>query len=241
MAGFKTHITASTVLGIGYGAAGYYAGMPLSCCMVAGGLCSVSGMLPDLDSDSGVPIREMFAFVAAVVPMLMVDRFQRLGWSPELIVLAGGLIYVAIRFGVSEIFKRYTVHRGMWHSIPAAILASLLAFLATSSSELATQIFKSTAVFAGFMSHLLLDEIWSIEVKRGRLRFKKSFGTAMKLWSGTSTWANVSTYGKLFLVASLVFCEPMMMKHFEQPIRDHWHTATQRTEDVVEDADSLIR
>ena len=66
MAGFKTHITTSTVLGIGYGAGAHLLyGLPLDTCMLAGGLCSVSGMLPDLDSDSGVPIRESMAFAAA--------------------------------------------------------------------------------------------------------------------------------------------------------------------------------
>jgi len=55
MAGFKTHITVSTLTGIAYGAWGYHSGAPLETCILAGGLCSVSGMLPDLDSDSGRP------------------------------------------------------------------------------------------------------------------------------------------------------------------------------------------
>jgi hypothetical protein len=77
-------------------------------------------MLPDLDSDSGVPLREMSMFWAAVVPMLMIDRFRDLGLSTEAMAVAAMLIYVAIRFIAVEFFKRYTVHRGMWHSLPAA-------------------------------------------------------------------------------------------------------------------------
>ena len=58
MADFKTHITTSTVLGVGYGATAYFGfDMPMSHCFVAGAMCSVAGMLPDLDSDSGVPVR----------------------------------------------------------------------------------------------------------------------------------------------------------------------------------------
>ena len=84
MAGFKTHITTSTVLGIGYGAAGYlFYQMPVETCLLAGGMCSVSGMIPDLDSDSGVPVRETVSLVAAVTPMLMIDRFQHMNWSNE--------------------------------------------------------------------------------------------------------------------------------------------------------------
>jgi hypothetical protein len=212
MAGFKTHITASTLIGIGYGAAGYAYGVPLSSCMVAGGLCSVAGMLPDLDSDSGVPVREMMAFTAAVVPALMIPRFQQMGFIPEQMVLAAGLIYVAIRFGVAEIFKRYTVHRGMWHSLPAAVIAGLFAFLLVSGTDFSIRLFKSAAVVLGFLTHLALDEIWSFEVRRGRLRIKKSFGTALKFWTTQSLWANVSTYGKLVALAALVIGDPYLMQ-----------------------------
>ena len=81
MAGFKTHITTSTLLGVGYGAGGYYFGIPLETCMLGAGLCSVSGMLPDLDSDSGIPLRETSMFAAAIVPILMLDRFRDLQLS----------------------------------------------------------------------------------------------------------------------------------------------------------------
>ena len=85
--------------------------------MLAGGLCAVSGMLPDLDSDSGVPLRETSMFVAAIVPILMIERFKDLGFSHEAMALAAMLLYLGIRFVAIEFFKRYTVHRGMWHSI----------------------------------------------------------------------------------------------------------------------------
>src|SRR5262245_1818197 len=124
MAGFQTHITTSSVLGVGYGVVGhFYLGLPPATCALAAGLCGLAGMLPDLDSDSGVPVRETMSFAAAIVPMLMIDRFVSMGWSHETIVLAGGAIYFLVRFGVGGLFKRYTVHRGMWHSIPANVTA----------------------------------------------------------------------------------------------------------------------
>ena len=63
------------------------------------------------------------------------------------------------------------------------------------------------------MSHLLLDEIYAVEWKGGRWRFKKSFGTAMKLW-GKSAWANISTYGKLIIVGLMILGEPMVMERY---------------------------
>ncbi|MEZ6102951.1 MAG: metal-dependent hydrolase [Pirellulaceae bacterium] len=209
MAGFKTHIGTSTLLGIGYGAAGYLVyEIPATTCMLAGGLCSVAGMLPDVDSDNGVPLRETTAFIAAVTPMLALEHLQHYGeqhgLTNESLVLATALIYVIMRFGVGEIIRRVTVHRGMWHSIPAAVIASLSAlFLCTCGSNIAAA-FKAGGVFLGYMSHLVLDEIYSIQWKRGRFRLKNSFGTAIKMW-GPGVGANLMTYAQLVGIVYVLF------------------------------------
>src|SRR5688572_2678651 len=183
MADFKTHITFSTGVGVVYGAAGhFYFNLPIETSLLGFGLCSVSGMLPDLDSDSGTPVREMSTFAASVIPMLMLPRFEALQWPKESMVLAAAIVYCIIRFGVVEIFKRYTVHRGMWHSIPACVVCGLLTFLIIGDPNLQIRFFKSAAVMLGFFSHLLLDEIWSVNVRVGRLNVKKSFGTAIKFF-----------------------------------------------------------
>lgn len=214
VADFKTHITTSTALGIAYGFAGNWIfGIPLPHCIVAGGLCSVAGMLPDLDSDSGVPLREMLCFVSVLVPLLMLRRFEQMGLGPETVVLVSGLLYVAIRFGVGSVFRRYTKHRGMWHSIPAAMIAGLVTYLVCLSPETGIRLLKSWAVVLGFLSHLFLDEVYSIDL-RGR-RIKKSIGTAMK-WYGDSPFANFITYAKLVFVAGLVFGDQKLMTSLEQ-------------------------
>jgi hypothetical protein len=212
MAGFKTHFTTSTLIGVGYGAAGCAYGVPLSTCLVAGGACSLAGILPDLDSDSGRPVKEIMSFTAAMVPALMIPRFHQMGLQSEQIVLAWGTIYLAIRFGVGDIFKRYTVHRGMWHSLPAAVAVGVLAFLLVSGTELPIRLYKSAAVVLGFLVHLVLDEIWSVQIIRGRLRIKKSFGTALKLFTTKALWPNLSTYGKLALLIAMVIGDPFLME-----------------------------
>ncbi|MCA9241136.1 MAG: hypothetical protein KDA37_13090, partial [Planctomycetales bacterium] len=118
MADFKTHVTFSSVLGCGYAFAGMTAGMGASTALVAGGLCGLSGMLPDVDSDSGVPRRETMGFAAAIVPMLLVSRFREMGFDYDQMVLATAALYFAIRFGASKLIGEFSVHRGMWHSIP---------------------------------------------------------------------------------------------------------------------------
>ena len=144
MADFKTHISTSSVLGAIYGCGGYFLfdfSIPHS--LVAGALCSVAGMFPDLDSDSGIPQREMLSFISVVVPMLMLDRFRQLGMTPEMMVFIAGVMYVGIRFGIGAIFRRFTKHRGMWHSLPAALIAGLATFLVCLSPELGVRLYKS--------------------------------------------------------------------------------------------------
>ena len=217
MAGFKTHITTSCIVGAGYGVAGYaLLGAPFPTCILSAGLCGLAGILPDLDSDSGVPIRETMTFASAVIPMLMIDRFQAMGWSHETIVLAGGILYFGVRFGVAALIKRYTVHRGMWHSLPVAAIFGLLAFLICSCDDMTLRLFKTGAVVLGFMVHLILDELWAVDLKK--MRLKKSFGTAMKLW-GNKPWANVSVYTKLGFLVLLAIGDPLMMKRIG--IHDH--------------------
>jgi len=209
MADFKTHITVSSALGVAYGAVAWkHFGMPAPTCVLAGTLCGISGMLPDLDSDSGVPLRESLAFAAACVPMLLLERVRHLGWSPETMVLAGAGIYFCIRFGIGKLLKKFTVHRGMFHSLPAAAIAGSIAFLLASGDTIYIRGYKAMAVAAGFMSHLILDEIWSVKVERGRIGLKSSSGTAVKLW-GNGTWANLVCYGMLIAFGLLVLSDPI--------------------------------
>jgi membrane-bound metal-dependent hydrolase YbcI (DUF457 family) len=201
-------------LGIGYGTAAHFAfGVPPATCALAGGLCAVSGMLPDLDSESGVPVREGSAFAAAVVPMLMIERFQHLGWSVETIAMVGGAIYLAIRWTLPYLLAKFSNHRGMWHSLPALLIAGLLACRVCSGPNLGIRFFKAGGVMLGYFSHLLLDEIYSIDMRRGRFRLKSSFGTALKFYS-KSAYANLSTYAKLAVLVVMAIGDPLIMERY---------------------------
>ena len=146
------------------------------------------------------------AFLAAVIPMLLLDRFRHLGLPQETIVLFAAFIYLFVRFGLTKLIKTYTVHRGMWHSIPAAATAGLVTFWLCDCPELSIQLYKAGAVVAGFMWHLILDEIYAVQATGVRVRTKKSFGTALKMFS-KSPWANISAYGKLFVMIAIVMNE----------------------------------
>ncbi|RLS69083.1 MAG: metal-dependent hydrolase [Planctomycetota bacterium] len=203
MPGFRVHITGSSIIGAGYGTAAWFmGGMPPMPCALAGGMCAVAGMMPDLDSGPGIPMRESVAFAAAVVPMVMIHRFNQIGLPLEAMILIGAAIYLAIRFGVSWILKHYAIHRGMFHSFPAMAIAGQITFLAFGADDPLRRYFISSAVVLGFLTHLVLDEIWSVQMGMFGPKFKKSFGTAMK-FHGPKLWPNLLTYGLFILLGAI--------------------------------------
>jgi hypothetical protein len=191
-------------------------------------------MLPDLDSDSGVPNREMFALLAALAPALMLDRFQQFGWRNDLIAVMSIVLYLFVRFGVRELFQRFTVHRGMWHSVPACFTAGLLAFLLCSKQELPLRIYLAVAVVLGFFVHLLLDEIWSINFSPSKVGLKSSWGTALKFW-GDKALPNFMSYVLLLATAAAVVGDPKLQEQlgYQAP----WNTrqVEERTREFLRD------
>ncbi len=203
MPGFREHITGSTIVGIGYGTAAWYVGeIPPLTCLLGAGLCSVAGMLPDLDSGPGIPLKESVAFAAAVVPVMLLPRIQQISMPSEALILVCAGIYLAIRFGVTYLLKQFAVHRGMFHSVPAAAIAGLTAFLIFAAEEPIRRYFVASAVVLGFLTHLILDEIWSVKLGMFGPKIKKSFGTAVK-FLGNEAWANIVTYLLVIVLGAL--------------------------------------
>jgi LexA-binding, inner membrane-associated putative hydrolase len=214
MAGFRMHVGTSSALGVGYaGVLHTMYGVPMPTATVAGALCGFAGMLPDLDSDYGVPLREAMSFAAATIPVFLVNRFESLQLSREsMIIIAIGL-YLFVRFGIGTMIRKFTVHRGMFHSIPAMLTFGGITYLLTNGFPTNERYMMAGGVMGGFFSHLLLDEIYAVEFKTGRWRTKKSFGTAMKLWGGNSK-SNFAAYAKLAIVGMGVVGDPNVVKNF---------------------------
>lgn len=211
MAAFREHVTFSCVIGASYTGGLAYIGVDWTHSLLAGAVCGVSGMLPDLDSDSGRPVREMFGLTAAIVPLLMLPRLQSLGMTLEQAILLLACVYVLIRFGLSYMFKQLTVHRGMFHSIPAAVIAAEIGFLAHSCPEAGGAWVLGGGVLLGFLSHLVLDEIYSVD-SMGRA--KKSAGTALKFLSN-NLWANLATYTILAGLTYVVAMDAGYVRRFD--------------------------
>lgn len=197
----------SSALAAAYGsAATYYLDMDWGPVFMGAGLTAVSGMLPDLDSDSGVPVREMFNVSAAVTPFLMMPRLSALGFSAEqtLAILAG--VYFFIRYPLSAVFKRLTVHRGMFHSIPAMLIAGLAVFLLYHHPTLLIRLFLSIGVMIGFLSHLVLDELCSVDLNGVKVSLNKFAGSALKFVSPSWT-ATLGFYVILSVLGYLAYLD----------------------------------
>ena len=81
---------------------------------------------------------------------------------------------------ILPIFRRTTTHRGIFHSVPSAGIFALGAYLATIRYDDFDRLVVGAAALAAVLSHLILDEIYSVDLMGVRL--KKSFGTALSLW-----------------------------------------------------------
>lgn len=230
------HITVSSLLGVGYGTLGAlssgFTGVEGA---LAGCLTGVAGMLPDLDSESGRPVREVFGVTAAIVPMVMIRRLEEWGGNSEGAMLLAVLIYVSIRYGAGLILGMMAVHRGMFHSIPTLLIFAELTFLGFKSDSNAVKLLMAAGVGLGFGSHLVLDEIYSVTWTGVRIKLKSSAGSAMKM-VGKDWAANIFTYSLLFtlsyatLVAAGLLDDPIHFQGHPQTIPNtaDWEVAPLR-------------
>ena len=203
MASFRGHIAFASALGGVYGGVGSVVfGLDWGPVFLGAGLTALGGLMPDLDSDSGVPVRELFSLAAVMTPLLLVRRLHHAGLTPEQILALMAGVYVLVRYGGAALFKRITVHRGMFHSLPAMAIAGLLIYLGDHRADARIRLFLAGGVMLGYFSHLLLDEIYSVDLLgRKMIRLNRYAGTAVKFYS--PSW--IATLTCYSLLATLTY------------------------------------
>ena len=182
MANFTTHIAVGTVVSGALATLTLAANVIPNESLIAVTLAGVIGsVLPDIDLKESRPSRAMFAglgiFFSFAVLFTCANRYSIV----ELWMLWLGTL-VGVRYGLHALFHRISVHRGIWHSLLALVFVSLIATLVF---KYVLNEYDGIAWLAGgfmgigFLTHLILDEIYSVDVMDTRL--KASFGTALKL------------------------------------------------------------
>ena len=224
MASYRGHLMFSTGLGVAYGGLAWWQlGFDWPPAVLGGALTAIAGLLPDLDSDSGVPVRELFGLAAATVPFLLLRRLEAKAVSTEQMILTLGSVYLLVRYGLSALFKRVTVHRGMFHSVPAMCISGLLVFLLYHNPEMKIRLYLAAGAMIGFLSHLVLDELCSVDIAGAKLKLNKYAGSALKLRS-VSTLATLATYSVL---AGLTYLAMLDWEGFQNPLREAQRRALQ--------------
>ena len=164
---------------------------------------SVGAVVPDIDSDSGIPFHVGFgslSLLSGVLAFLFAWTYS----ATNSVLLIGGPI-LAVLFTwcvVGSIFKKFTRHRGMTHSVPAAAIFGLLLFLLASYLNFSDwhAFLLGLSLTAGYLAHLILDEVWAATNFHGTPFVpNKAFGSALKFISHYQT-ANVVTYTILFIL-----------------------------------------
>lgn len=171
---------------------------------------TISSFVPDLDSDSGVPFYVMFGlFTLACTSATLFWTLSHYKDSWYALIGVPLVTMLAVWFIGGEIFKNFTKHRGMMHSIPMMLITGLLVYLAAEHFEAgeALSMWFAVAAALGFATHLLLDEFHS-EITFDGIPFnnKKSLGTALKLFS-QSRFINIFTYLLLVVLLYTVFIQ----------------------------------
>lgn len=203
MANFTTHIAAGTVVSGALAtltlAADVVAPENLIAVTMAGVLGSV---LPDIDLKESRPSHAMFAGLAIFFSFAVLFTFATRYSISELWFLWLGTL-VAVRYGLHSIFHRLAVHRGIWHSLLALTFCSVataIVFSRVLGRPDGVAWLAAGFMGVGYMVHLVLDEIYSVDVMD--VRVKSSFGTAVKLIDSRHKYATGGMLAALALAVA---------------------------------------
>lgn len=211
MAMFGTHLGAAVVGGTLLANAGHVAyvwrpgeTLPIIALVVIGGL------LPDVDAKQSHSVKLIFSVLGLIAMVAMSFAMQE-KTSLMMALIASIGAYVVVRHGFFHAFNAITVHRGNAHSLIAILFASTVTAVSTFHLSGASILSWSygLALLVGGMIHLILDEIYSVDL--AGVRLKKSFGSATKFID-----RNAPIPGMAMLVGGLIML-PLM-----PPLGDGW-------------------
>ena len=208
MANFQTHL-GGAALGGGLVLSGALVTNLMTLNEAIAGWCLVmiGGILPDIDSNTSKPVNWLFNVLGVGAATMA------LAWSHARFPLWGVwlsmvLAFVFVRPILMTTFFRLTVHRGVFHSLLAAVFCGFITtLLCTHLLALAalTSWLAGIFVTCGFIVHLLLDEFYSVDFNG--LALKSSFGTAIKPLS-VRNWP-----GSLAMIVLCVLAWQKMPEH----------------------------
>jgi membrane-bound metal-dependent hydrolase YbcI (DUF457 family) len=183
MANFATHIGVGTVVSGGLATLTLAANVISHESLVAVTMAGVLGsVLPDIDLKDSRASRAFFSGLAIFISFCVLFVNAQSYSIAELWLLWLGS-FVLVRYGAEAAFHRFSYHRGIWHSLLAAVFfwfLTAVVFKHVLGRHEGVAWLAGGFMFVGYLTHLLLDEFFSVDLMGRRL--KASFGSAVKLY-----------------------------------------------------------
>lgn len=214
MANFKTHIGFGVLIGISSTILITFFSITKSLLVsfIAFFCVLIGSFLPDVDVDTGTPFQIIFGFFSLlgtgiVIYCLIENHITDMRYLIGIPVIT----FLFIRIVVGNIFKKFTAHRGIWHSIPALLISILATLQLVNRFDLSIidKMIISASIGIGYLGHLILDEVYSM-VNIGGVPFKvkRSLGSALELVS-KSKIATIIAY--ILLIVLLYLSYPIIL------------------------------
>jgi hypothetical protein len=182
--------------------------------LLAAVIVVVAGLLPNLDAGGSGPAREISGLVAAAIPMILMETIPAIragGITRVAIVVV--IAYLGTRWIIVRFFDRFSTHRGMLHSVPAAIITAEIVYLMFYDLRVLERMFVAFAAFIGYFMHLMLDGYENVALlPKGE---KKPKAMKIKGASWASTW---TLYGVMLVLGWFVLQDVFPRAQIVSPI-----------------------
>ncbi|WP_412727243.1 metal-dependent hydrolase [Arcobacter sp. 15-2] len=211
MASFAQHInTAVVVSGISIAPLYSASFIDLNQALVLLFFGMIGGVLPDIDLENSKPIQIASGILSIFIPLLAIlTLLQSLSISKMLFIWF--LSSLVLHFIIFKILLTNTIHRGVIHSIPMGIVfaqALIIFFHTFLEYEELFSLLCGLFLFGGFIIHLLLDEL--ISLNAFGMSFKKSLGSAFKFYDSNNAIGSILLY---ILIGVLFTLFPLKIEH----------------------------
>jgi len=221
MPDFKAHSEAGVLAGYAAGALTlYFLNKPVYFSGIVFVSSYAGSIFPDIDSDNSRTITIIFNLLSVLGAFAAISFFIDSTWKYAFLIPPA--VYFFIKFGLSGIFKYYSRHRGIYHSIPMGIFLSLLIFRfsAIKLDEISGFVTGLSFLF-GYLVHLVLDEINSLyDIKSSKFSLKKSFGTALSI-KGADIYTTLFVY---LCISLLIYINFDALLHGFNHLKLFFHT-----------------
>jgi membrane-bound metal-dependent hydrolase YbcI (DUF457 family) len=213
VANFATHIAIGTLVSGALATVTIATDLVAPENIVAVTLAGVLGsVLPDIDLKESRPAQAMFAGLAVFFSFAVLFSLERRYSIAEMLILWVGTLLL-VRYVGKAVFFRFSYHRGIWHSLLAMAFCALITswiYYRPLGRDPAVAWLAAGFFSIGFLTHLILDELYSVDVMDTRI--KSSFGTALKLvdskhWGHTAVMAVATVLAFLVAPPTKLFVE----------------------------------